>query len=154
MSQYVSYESFFKPRINIASIFSTDPQKPALLDPFKSYEDVAIQLVAPIWIISSIIIQTIKCIFTDFFHLLVALILHLRGNHSLANKHLLRCVSDTGIILIKLPFVTTCDSILASIAIVSRIIATIIFYTRNKLLVALYGQANEVEQKKTNHEHL
>jgi hypothetical protein len=136
----MSHESFFKPRINVASLFSTVPQRPGLLDPFISFNDFWIQCVGPLWILSSIVIQTVMCVFTNFFNLAAALILHLRQNHSRANQHLLQCVSDTSLVLIKLPFVTTCDTILATIAIFSRIIASITIYSKNKILQCIYGE--------------
>ena len=135
----MSHESFFKPRINVASLFSSVPQRPGLLDPFINLNDFLIQCVGPLWILSSIIIQTVMCIFTNFFNLIAAFILHLGQNHHRANQHLLQCVSDTGVILIKLPFVTACDTILATIAIFSRIISSITIYSKDKIMQSLYG---------------
>jgi hypothetical protein len=142
----MSHESFFKPRINVASFFSTVPQRPGLLDPFISFNDFWIQCVGPLWILSSIIIQTVMCIFTNFFNLTAAFILHLRQNHRQANEHLLQCVSDTSLVLIKLPFVTTCDSILATIAIFSRIISSITIHGKNKILQCVYGELPQSEK--------
>lgn len=136
----MSPESFFKPRINVASLFSTVPHRPGLLDPFISFNDFWIQCVGPLWILSSIIIQTVMCIFTNFFNLTAAFILHLRQNHRQANEHLLKCVSDTSLVLIKLPFVTTCDSILATIAIFSRIISSITIFSKDKIIQSLYSE--------------